>query len=370
MSPNKEGSSASKILFSVLAAIALLAGASVLFITWVVPSYGIDVAVVYSVLTRLFPILIGLILMQIGIILASPSSSDKTDSADILVKDDYDDPLYAMPNEDPAFKTTAASSYLEPVPQVPLETIVLPSSPATTPIEPPPAATISTFIPLRPSVIEPEPIVDDKGIPEPKDAISSPLGLAPLTQAVLFKDYPYPIRQDSEIADLLSPLPETEATDDPALIVHQAIIEDTFGNRLDSEIASAQENQYGLSLGVINLPDLNTDPQDLEAGITQTIFQKLDSMAFFYVLDEHRIAVILPFYQFTQAKRFFASLLENLRKGFPDSSVQIGFSCLNERMISKENLFQEAEIATSWAIEQQGFSLIGYESESEALETT
>ena len=366
MSLNNEGSSASKILFSVLAAMALLAGASVLFITWAVPAYGIDIAVVYSVLTRLFPILIGLILMQIGIILASPSSSDKTDPADILVKDDYDDPLYALPNEDPALKTTAASSYLEPVPHSPLETI---ASPATAPAAelpgPPTAATISTFIPVKPSVIEP--IEDDKIIPEPK--ITS-LGLAPLTQAVLFKDYPYPIRQDSEIADLLSPLPETEAIDDPALLVHQTIIEDTFGNRLDSEIASAQENQYGLSLGVINLPDLNTDPQDLEAGISQTIFQKLDSMSFFYVLDEHRIAVILPFYRFTQAKRFFASLLENLRKGFPDSSVQIGFSSLNERMISKENLFQEVEIATSWAKEQQGFSLIGYESESEAPEST
>ena len=369
MNLNNEGSSARKVLFSVLVAALLLAGASLLFVSWVVPAYGIDIKTVYSVLTRLFPILIGLILLQIGIILASPTTADKVDVKDSLVPDDYDDPLYAMPNEDPSLETASVRSYLEPArPQV-LEAISAPITAEATKVEPTYTPIISTFIPMQPSVPEIEAIEEILVTPS-VTVEQSQLGLAPLTQAVFFKDYPYPIIEDTEIAALLSPLPETEAMDDPELKVHQVILEDMFGNRLDSEIDSAQDNHYELSLGVINLPALHTDPQDLDAGVTQTIFQKLDSVAFFYVLDEHRIAAILPFYQFSQAKRFFASLLENLRKGYPDSSVQIGFSSLHERLITKENLFQEVEIATSWAKEQQGFSLIGYESESGSRETT
>ena len=369
MNLNTEGSSARKILFSVLVAAALLGGASFLFVRWAVPAYGIDLKTVYSVLIRLFPILIGLILLQIGIILASPTTPDSSDSKDSLVPDDYDDPLYALPNEDPTLKKFSASSYLEPVTPQPLEVIPQPVTPAITQTELHHSPPISDFVPVQPGHYE-EDADAEAPVAQPVPPPKNQLGLAPLTQAVLFKDYPYPIKDDSEIAQLLSPLPETEEMDDPALKVHQIVIEDTFGSRLDSEIDSAVENHYELSLGVINLPELQSDPQDVEAGITQTIFQKLDSVAFFYVLDEQRIAVILPFHQFQQAKRFFASLLENLHKSFPDSAVQIGYSSLHERVISKMDLFQEVEIATSWAKEQQGFSLIGYESENGALERT
>ncbi|PKL11494.1 MAG: hypothetical protein CVV52_13690 [Spirochaetae bacterium HGW-Spirochaetae-8] len=363
MNLNTEGSSARKILFSVLVAAVLLGGASFLFISWAVPAYGIDLKIVYSVLIRLFPILIGLILLQIGIILASPTTPESSDSKDSLVPDDYDDPLYALPIEDPTLQKFSTGSYLEPVPPQPLEAIPPPITHSISQTEPLQVPAISNFVPVQPSLHKDE-VVEAVPVAQPISVSQSQLGLAPLTQAVLFKDYPYPINEDSEIAELLSPLPETEAMDDPALKVHQTIIEDTFGNRLDSEIESASENHYELSLGVINLPDLQSDAQDVDAGITQAIFQKLDSMAFFYILDEQRIAVILPFHQFQQTKRYFASLLESLHKSFPDSAVQIGFSSLHSRAISKLDLYHEAEIATSLAKEQQGFSLIGYESET------
>jgi hypothetical protein len=403
MKSSRKRSTAGTIAFSVIVASLLLAAATWFFVYWVIPAYELDPAVIYSLFIRLLPLLIGLTVLQIGVILSIPTTKDEADSKDILLRDSFDDPLYILPDEDPPvssispFKTTepiiapppVVATVAQPI-QRPATKIERPSPPVTTytpppavpaPMEPLPedethiettAAMESMPVPqAEPTqIIQPEKTVEmtssETEIPSPSAYApeGSDIYRPPLTQAVDFSDYPYPIEAGSDIAQLLQPLPETQSLDDPLLLNYQGLVKDTFTDRLDSEIESALENGYDLTIGIITLPGAPDNPLDINAGVTQYLFHKLDSMSFFYVLDEQHLVAIIPFYKFKTARYYFAALLESMRKTFLDSTVTIGFSSLHDRTITRETLFQEAEIASSWAQEQGGLSLIGYESDN------
>ena len=397
MKVSKKRSTAGTIAFSIIVASILLAAGTWFFVYWAIPAYELDSAVIYSLFIRVLPLLIGLTVLQIGVILSIPNSKDEADAKDILLRDSFDDPLYILPDEDPPISSVS--------PFKPIESVATPPVAATLaqPIHKPEPKVerhmppVTTYIspPVQPVLAEmpiaEEPIVNipttvesisaDETVVQTESSIieipetGAPAAIASgvesvvpptarLTQAVNFADYPYSIEADSDIAQLLQPLPETESVNDPLLLKHQLLINDVFEDRLDSEIESALENGYDLSLGIITMPNVPVNPLEVTAGVTQHIFQKLESMSFFYALDEQRIAAVIPFYRFKTARYYFAALLENLRKNHPDNTVAIGFSSLHNRDISRETLLQEAEIATSWAKEQGGFSLIGYESEN------
>ncbi len=401
MKASRKRSTAGTIAFSVIVASLFLAAATWFFVYWVIPAYELDAAVIYSLFIRVLPLLIGLAVLQIGIILSIPTTKDEADVKDILLRDSFDDPLYILPDEDPPVTSVAPYKATETVMVPPLvnqlaQPIQKPPAkinrdmPLVTTYTPPPAVPIPMEIPpveksimetsaTMESLPEPEPVPQPvhlvesfvMEIPETEAPVPIPLSVvsldppkARLSQAVDFADYPYPIEADSDIAQLLQPLPETQSMDDPLLLKYQVLIHDTFGDRLDTEIESALENSYALTLGVITLPGIPENPLDVNASVTQHVFQKLESMSFFFVLDEQRIAAIIPFYQFKTARYYFAALLESLRKTHPESTVTIGFSSLQDRNIPREKLFQEAEVAASWAREQGGFSLIGYENEN------
>jgi len=392
----------SKTILSALITSLLLGGVSIFFIRWIVPTYSIDSSLMYSILIRLFPILIGLILMLIGIILAFPTDTETTDRNDALAPSESINPLDTVVDQDIPNKPLPTQTLFEKAgehtskAQNTYEDII-PFKPVSEPLRKPVSVPASTFqttprdkvakpalaptMPIEPlpvSVAEPEalalpvektvaPVIDETDHPSiTPSSVKADKNLAILTQAVTFYDYPYQIDPDSDFAELLVPLPETLPMSDPRLVPHQQILENTFGNRLDSEIFSARQNGYDVSVAIFSVPNL---PGDLEATthdkLTKEILVKLGFISFFYVLGDHRIASILPFYRYSLAKNFLARLLESLRKTYPESSVNIGFSSLRNRMeVDKAQLFREAELAIQLAEEQGGYSLIGYDNDS------
>ena len=186
-----------------------------------------------------------------------------------------------------------------------------------------------------------------------------------LGRAVLFSEYPYAIAPASQIAELLSPIDET--TDDGALSDQDLqTIEDTFESRLATELASADSMGYDLSLAIIDLPETTADIHSVDATIVQNLFNRLGIVSFFYLTEEHRVSAILPFHDFEQCRRYFASLLESLRKQHPESAIKIGYSSSRNRDIDPDELIQEASVAANIASERSGYSLIGYDIELEA----
>ena len=68
------------VITSVVISIIVLAVFSLLFIRFIVPAYQITEDQIYSVLTKLFPVLIGLILIQIGVMVAKKGEPEYKDT--------------------------------------------------------------------------------------------------------------------------------------------------------------------------------------------------------------------------------------------------------------------------------------------------
>ena len=67
---SKPKSTARLVITSVVISFVVIAVFALVFINFIVPAYQVTEDQIYSVLIKLFPILIGLILIQIGVMIA------------------------------------------------------------------------------------------------------------------------------------------------------------------------------------------------------------------------------------------------------------------------------------------------------------
>ena len=89
------------IVLSVVISLVVLAVFTAVFITMIVPAYNITRDQVYTVLSRVLPILIGLVLVEIGLLIGKKSDPETTDTIDKLTPNSYDAMLYTKPVDDP-----------------------------------------------------------------------------------------------------------------------------------------------------------------------------------------------------------------------------------------------------------------------------
>ena len=129
----KPSKTAKLVITSIVITLIVLAAFTLVFINFIVPAYQITEDQIYSVLTRLFPVLIGLILIQIGVIAAKKGEPEYKDTIDKLSPNAYDSALYTDPKDDPMlrgridpemFGTGAkAAGVKEVVKEVPVEVV-------------------------------------------------------------------------------------------------------------------------------------------------------------------------------------------------------------------------------------------------------
>ena len=132
---SKPSSNVKVILSSVVISALVLGIFAVVFLMYLVPSYQITNEQIYSVLIKLFPVIIGLVLIQIGIVVGKRNDDDFQDQIDKLTPNSYDSPLYKAPKDDPMMKadldparfnlegTENPQSVREVVREVPVETV-------------------------------------------------------------------------------------------------------------------------------------------------------------------------------------------------------------------------------------------------------
>ena len=89
------------IVLSVVISLVVLAVFTAVFITMIVPAYDITREQVYSVLSRVLPILIGLVLVEIGLLIGKKNEPEQNDTIDKLTPNAYDSWLYSKPVDDP-----------------------------------------------------------------------------------------------------------------------------------------------------------------------------------------------------------------------------------------------------------------------------
>ena len=130
----KPSKTAKLVVTSIVITLIVLAAFTLVFINFIVPAYQITEDQIYSVLTRLFPVLIGLILIQIGVMAAKKGEPEYKDTIDKLSPNAYDSALYTEAKDDPMLRgkvspevfsngAAAATAVKEVVKEVPVEVI-------------------------------------------------------------------------------------------------------------------------------------------------------------------------------------------------------------------------------------------------------
>ncbi len=90
------------VVTSIIISLIILALFTLLFIHLIAPAYNITESMINSVLTKIFPILVGLVLIEIAILVGKKNDEDYKDTIDKLAPNAYDSPLYTPPVDDPA----------------------------------------------------------------------------------------------------------------------------------------------------------------------------------------------------------------------------------------------------------------------------
>ena len=98
---SKPKHTAKLVVTSIITSIIVVAIIALVFVKFIVPIYGISEDNIYSVLINLFPLLIGFILIQIGVIAGKKNEDDYKDQVDKLPPNAYSDPLMKDTHDDP-----------------------------------------------------------------------------------------------------------------------------------------------------------------------------------------------------------------------------------------------------------------------------
>ena len=117
---SKPKSTARLVITSVVISFVVIAVFALVFINFIVPAYQVTEEQIYSVLIRLFPILIGLILIQIGVMIAKRHEDEFADQVDRLPPNAYTKPFESSPKDDPLNVSIDATRTQEQVPPRPV----------------------------------------------------------------------------------------------------------------------------------------------------------------------------------------------------------------------------------------------------------
>ena len=101
------------VVTSIIISLIILAVFTLVFIRMIAPAYNITEAMIYSVLTKIFPILVGLVLIEIAILIGKKNDEDYKDTIDKLAPNAYDSPLYTPPIDDPNARGRVEGSVFE-----------------------------------------------------------------------------------------------------------------------------------------------------------------------------------------------------------------------------------------------------------------
>ncbi len=108
----RPSNTAKLVITSIVISLIVLAVFVLIFISYIVPAYQITEEQIYSVLVKLFPVLIGLVLIQIGVMVGRRGEPDYSETIDKLAPNAYDSPLYTAPKDDPMARGKVDASVL------------------------------------------------------------------------------------------------------------------------------------------------------------------------------------------------------------------------------------------------------------------
>jgi hypothetical protein len=280
-----------QVILSLFITVFLLIGLVYFSVKFFVPMYQINQDQIYAVLIRIFPILIGLVMIEIGVMIARRRDEDYVDEVDKLPPNAYDKPLYTLPGDDPSHLHSDEMTYGHVK--------------VTNDLTDQDFGLVSSG--------EIEPVVQVKEEFTPVSGISPMSGIAPLGALGMSQSY------------------EAEPE------VHTASYDTGFASILSLELENAIAMDYDLTLLLI---DVKEGPK---VPISNKLIIQSGELAYCYLLDDGLISMVLPFYNETEADAFLKNMVKNCESEFRGCLLKIGSASRIGRSVDGDFLYHEAE---------------------------
>ncbi|MDD3423389.1 MULTISPECIES: hypothetical protein [Sphaerochaeta] len=277
-----------QIILSLFLTVFLLLAVLYLASRFLLPLYDINQEMLYGLLVKLFPLLIGLVMIEIGVLVARRRDEDYADQVDKLPPNAYDKPFYTLPHDDPAHLHSDQLAFG----QQKVESV----SQKVQPVE------------IQEEKLEIEPVI--------KPVVAMPR-----------------IERDIEVQKVVEPAVAEEP------VAEQIVYKTDFASILSVELDNSKDMDYDLTLVLIEVTE---GPASL---IANKLMMQSGELAYSFTLEGGRIAMVLPFYNADEARSFTLTMIESCKKEFSGSSLQIGFASRNGRMVDSNQLLHEAEAA-------------------------
>ena len=277
-----------QIILSLFLTVFLLLAVLYLASRFLLPLYDINQEMLYGLLVKLFPLLIGLVMIEIGVLVARRRDEDYADQVDKLPPNAYDKPFYTLPHDDPAHLHSDQLAFG----QQKVESV----SQKVQPVE------------IQEEKLEIEPVI--------KPVVAMPR-----------------IERDVEVQKVVEPAVAEEP------VAEQIVYKTDFASILSVELDNSKDMDYDLTLVLIEVTE---GPASL---IANKLMMQSGELAYSFSLEGGKIAMVLPFYNADEARSFTLTMIESCKKEFSGSSLQIGFASRNGRMVDSNQLLHEAEAA-------------------------
>ncbi len=258
----KKKSYVKQVIASMLVTAIIMATFFYAFGAYIIPRYQFTQEQIYTFTVKLFPFLVGLVMIQAGVVVAHRNDEEREDQCDNLPPNAYDAPLKVLPNDDPSSLRSQDMVHAEPV--------VVPE--------------------------EATPIVEK---------------VATITK--------------QEIAPTVSVPSPCE------------MCENTLQSRLDSELESAAEMDYDLTIVFASSTN-----DSFQKRTNERLANLLDNNCFAFELEDGREALIFPFYNLQETEKVMESALQTIKREQSGNEVKLGYASRCGRILDGEILISEA----------------------------
>ncbi|HOE89189.1 MAG TPA: hypothetical protein PLF67_03895 [Sphaerochaeta sp.] len=321
-----------QIFISFIVTIVILLGGVYLATQYLLPHVKWDQDQLFSFFVKLFPLLIGLIMIEIGVVISKKRDEDFADDIDKLPPNAYDRPFYALPQDDPAFIRNDEVIYAQaPV----LEEATF--SEAVLSEEPIVERAAEVILPLDLPQVEEEPEVL---VVEPvAETVATELE-EPILETVAAEE------KEPVVGEAAPVVPPYQAPrDEISIAIEEGILqvyEMDFDSILELELESANDLNYDLTVVIVRVTEGPVD------AIAQKLIRQSGDLSYTFTLEDNTIGIILPFYNGEEARTFTLSLIESCQQEFQGSELEIGFASRGGRVVEKDEITQEAYKAASF----------------------
>ena len=305
----KPSNTAKLVVTSIIISLIVLAVFTLLFLSFIVPAYQVTEEQIYSVMTKVFPVLIGLALIQIGVMVAKRGEPEYKDTIDKLSPNAYDSPLYTEPKDDPMARGRVDASVFGEARSQAEPTIIEKEVPVEVIKEVPIEVIKKVEVPVEIIREVQVPVEIIKEVPVEKIVEKEVIREVPVKKIVekeVIKEVPVEVIREV-------PVEVVKEVGKPEEIL-------SFREALNREAEDAVAMAYDLSLLAVKEGNGNT------AESVEAVFEE-DTMVF---EEDSTLYAILPFYSRTDTEKATASLEEKK------------IASLDGRNVSGDTLIQEA----------------------------